>query len=77
MTDTKKDGAKRPCVYMLRCKDGSLYTGWTNNLEKRLEEHKTEKVRNIREAVCRWNLRIWSICRIRSRRPGGRQRSKS
>ena len=30
MTDTKKDGAKRPCIYMLRCKDGSLYTGWTN-----------------------------------------------
>ncbi len=26
-------------TYMLRCADGSLYTGWTNNLEKRLEEH--------------------------------------
>ena len=23
-------------VYMLRCKDGSLYTGWTNDLEHRL-----------------------------------------
>ncbi len=26
-------------VYMIRCKDGSLYTGWTNNLEKRFKNH--------------------------------------
>ena len=26
-------------VYMLRCKDGSLYTGWTNDLEHRLAKH--------------------------------------
>ena len=25
--------------YMLRCKDGSLYTGWTNDLEHRLAMH--------------------------------------
>ena len=25
--------------YMLRCADGSLYTGWTNDLEKRLRTH--------------------------------------
>ena len=30
---------KQDCVYMLECADGSLYTGWTNNLEKRLEDH--------------------------------------
>lgn len=24
---------------MIRCKDGSLYTGWTNNLEKRFRNH--------------------------------------
>ena len=28
-------------VYMLRCKDGSLYTGWTNDLEHRLAMHNT------------------------------------
>ena len=43
MTDTKKDGTKRPCVYMLRCKDGSLYTGWTNDFEKRLAAHQSGK----------------------------------
>ncbi len=26
-------------VYILRCGDGSLYTGWTNDLEKRLAAH--------------------------------------
>lgn len=26
-------------TYMLRCADNSLYTGMTNNLEKRLNEH--------------------------------------
>lgn len=26
-------------IYMLRCKDGSLYTGWTNDLEHRLAMH--------------------------------------
>ena len=30
-------------VYMLRCKDGSLYTGWTNDLEHRLEMHNSER----------------------------------
>lgn len=26
-------------VYILRCKDNSLYTGWTNNLENRINAH--------------------------------------
>jgi len=26
-------------VYMLECADGTYYTGWTNNLEKRLAAH--------------------------------------
>jgi putative endonuclease len=26
-------------VYMLRCRDGSLYTGWTNDVERRLAVH--------------------------------------
>jgi predicted GIY-YIG superfamily endonuclease len=28
-------------VYILRCVDGSYYTGHTDNLEKRLHEHQT------------------------------------
>jgi putative endonuclease len=30
-------------VYMLRCRDGSLYTGWTNDLTKRLSRHSAGK----------------------------------
>lgn len=26
-------------TYILKCADGSLYCGWTNNLEKRLSAH--------------------------------------
>ena len=26
-------------VYMVECRDGSLYTGWTDDLTKRLEKH--------------------------------------
>jgi putative endonuclease len=28
------------CVYVLRCRNNSLYIGMTNNLEKRVEKHK-------------------------------------
>ncbi len=30
-------------VYILRCSDDSLYTGWTNNLEKRIKAHSNGK----------------------------------
>jgi putative endonuclease len=30
-------------VYILRCKDGSLYTGITNNLTERIDEHNSGK----------------------------------
>lgn len=26
-------------TYILRCADGTLYTGWTNKLDKRLRDH--------------------------------------
>lgn len=30
-------------VYILKCSDGTLYTGWTNNLNKRIETHSKGK----------------------------------
>lgn len=30
-------------AYILRCADGTLYTGWTNNLELRLTAHNSGK----------------------------------
>jgi putative endonuclease len=28
-------------VYMLRCADGSLYTGWSTDVQRRLARHRT------------------------------------
>ena len=33
----------RGLVYILRCRDGSLYTGITNDLPKRLKAHNAGK----------------------------------
>ena len=30
-------------TYILECNDGTYYTGWTNNLEKRLKDHNDGK----------------------------------
>ncbi len=30
-------------TYILRCADGTLYTGWTNDLEARLKAHNSGK----------------------------------
>lgn len=38
--DGRVDGA---WVYMLRCRDGSLYTGWTTDLERRVARHRAGK----------------------------------
>ena len=34
---------KECVVYILRCRDGTLYTGWTNRLEARVEAHNQGK----------------------------------
>ena len=31
------------CTYILRCSDGTLYTGWTNDITKRLAAHNAGK----------------------------------
>ena len=30
-------------VYMLRCRDGSLYTGWSSDVPRRLAQHRAGK----------------------------------
>ena len=34
---------KQNYTYMVACSDGSLYTGWTNDLEKRVRSHNEGK----------------------------------
>lgn len=30
-------------TYMVRCRDGTIYTGWTTRLERRIAEHNSGK----------------------------------
>jgi putative endonuclease len=47
-------------VYIVKCADGSYYTGYTNNLENRIKEHNNGK----RGAKClRWKLPVKLIWR--------------
>ena len=34
---------KKNYIYILKCADGTLYCGWTNDLEKRLKSHNDGK----------------------------------
>lgn len=36
-------------VYMVRCSDDSIYTGITNDLEKRMKMHNLKKVQNTQD----------------------------
>lgn len=50
-------------VYILRCKDDSLYTGWTNDINKRLKAHndgKGAKYTRGRGPVCLVHLETFS-----------------
>lgn len=45
-------------VYMLRCADGTLYTGVARDVEKRLAEHNGERGRGARYTAPRRPVRI-------------------
>ncbi len=45
-TEEKKQETEETCpayVYIVRCRDGSLYTGWTTDVERRVEAHNSGK----------------------------------
>lgn len=39
-------------TYILRCADGTFYTGWTNDLEKRLKSHNAGTASKYTRARC-------------------------
>lgn len=43
-------------VYILECSDGTLYTGWTNNLEKRINTH--NKGKGAKYTRCRLPVKL-------------------
>ena len=49
-------------VYILRCRDGSLYTGWTNDLEKRLKAHNSGTASNYTRTRLPAELVYFEVC---------------
>lgn len=39
-------------TYIVRCKDNTLYTGWTNNLERRIRNHNSGKGAKYTRSRC-------------------------
>ena len=40
-------------VYILKCNDGTYYTGWTNDIDKRLKDHNEGKGAKYTKAPAR------------------------
>lgn len=60
------------CVYLLQCADGSLYTGITRDVVRRLRQHNGEIVggsrytRSRRPVQLAWSTRV--VCRAEAQR---------
>ena len=46
-------------VYLLRCRDGSLYCGWTNDVPRRVEEHRAGRASRYTRSRLPLDL-VWS-----------------
>ncbi|HLD17559.1 MAG TPA: GIY-YIG nuclease family protein [Patescibacteria group bacterium] len=68
-------------VYMLRCSDGSLYTGITKDLVKRINQHHSGKgskyVRSRLPAKLVWQEEVSSGGKARTREAEIKQRSRA
>jgi putative endonuclease len=74
-----------PWVYLLRCRDGSLYTGAAMNLERRLGEHAAGRASRYTRArlpvtlawsreVESWSAALREEARIKTLRRAGKER---
>jgi len=48
-------------VYIVECQDGSLYTGWTTDLKKRVNQHNLGKGAKYTRSRCPVVLRYYEI----------------
>ncbi|MFY9825974.1 MAG: GIY-YIG nuclease family protein [Thermoanaerobaculia bacterium] len=71
-----------PYVYILRCGDGSLYTGIAKDLEKRLAQHRAGRAsrytRSRPPVTLAWSLEVssWSLALREERRIKGLSRAQ-
>ena len=54
------------CVYILECADGSFYTGWTNDIDKRLAAHSAGRGSRYTRSRLPVTLRYTEVCAGRS-----------
>jgi len=52
-------------VYMLECADGTLYTGWTTNLERRMSTHNSGQGARYTRGRRPVHLVYWEACENR------------
>ena len=62
-------------VYILRCGDGTLYTGCTNDLDRRLRAHQAGRGAKYTRSRLPVELVYRGRCRTAPRRCGGRRPS--
>ena len=55
---------KKNYTYIVKCRDGSLYTGWTNDLEKRMKAHNAGK--GAKYTKSRRPVTLSMPCRLRT-----------
>lgn len=53
-------------TYVLRCGDGSLYTGWTNDIRQRLESHRSGNGAKYTRGRGPLELAYLEVCETRS-----------
>ena len=63
---TPKPRPKHPVVYVLTCRDGSLYTGWTIDLPGRLAAHRRGDGSRYVRSRLPFTLRAWWKVKDRS-----------
>ncbi|MDR2713127.1 MAG: GIY-YIG nuclease family protein [Clostridiales bacterium] len=49
------------CIYVLRCADDTLYTGWTNDLQSRLDIHNAGKGARYTKSRLPVELVYWEV----------------
>jgi len=66
--------SKTYCVYMLLCRDQSIYTGMTNNLEQRIAQHNAGK--GARYTATRRPVTLLAVWQCESRSEAARLEMK-
>lgn len=54
-------------VYILRCADNSLYTGYTTDVKRRFDEHKSDKKRGAKYTRSRTPVSVEAVWKTENR----------